>query len=263
MIDLNWTDVKHAVDNKAIVLFPLGVIEEHGPHLCLGTDIYTAEVICSTVQRELTAKGIASIIAPPFYWGICQSTRGFMGSFGIRMETAQNLVLDILSSLHGFGFTEVYGINAHGDIEQNVLFMTAFKEAHDAIGIDSRYCFRSEVMHFYGIKGDEPFICPIPRQEIAVSDADAKDIHAGDIETAIINRYFGDCVDSALAKTLPAVEIAQEREMEWIIGGRTREMSEMGYAGDPSRYDTVRIDEHIEDVTKRYVDAIIDARRKR
>lgn len=46
MTDLNWTQVKRAAEENAVVLMPLGVIEEHGPHLCLGTDIYTAHEYC-------------------------------------------------------------------------------------------------------------------------------------------------------------------------------------------------------------------------
>ena len=41
MADMKWTDIKRYADENAIVLLPIGVIEEHGPHLCLATDIYT------------------------------------------------------------------------------------------------------------------------------------------------------------------------------------------------------------------------------
>lgn len=260
MIDLNWTEIKDAADSSSIVLFPLGVIEEHGPHLCLGTDTRTAEIICAQVKKELSRHGVPSIIAPSFHWGICQSTRGFVGSFNIRMETAKNLVLDIISSLCDFGFKEVYGINAHGDIDQNILFMNSFKEASEKTGIKACYCFRSEVMHFYGLSGEEDFICPVPRQEFVASDSTVKDIHAGDIETAIINKYFSSCVDVVKAKQLPAVTIEMEREMEWIMGGKTKELSVMGYAGNPANYDKVRIDEHMEDTVRRYTGSILAKR---
>jgi len=260
MINMKWTDVQAAVDGKAIVLFPLGVIEEHGPQLCLGTDIYTAQVFCSAVKDRLEAKGIKSIVAPPFYWGICQSTRGFVGSFNIRMETAQNLVYDILNSLHGFGFNEVYGINAHGDIEQNILFMNSFKSAHEQIGIKACYCFRQEVLQHYGLTGEEEFICPVSPQEIIVSDAKERDIHGGDIETAIINKYYPSYVDIDKAKKLPGVSIPPDKEMDWILGGKTKEMSVNGYVGNPSAYDKVRIDEHIDDTANRYMKAILDKR---
>jgi len=257
MINMKWVDVQKAVQNKSIVLFPLGVIEEHGPHLCLGTDIYTAEIVCLNIKRELQKYEVNSIIAPPFYWGICQSTKGFIGSFTIKMETAKSLINDILSSLHTFGFTEVYGINAHGDIEQNILLMTSFKEAYENLGIKARYCFRSEIQHFYGLSGDEPYICSIPPQKIQVSESQEKDIHAGDIETAIINKYYPSCIDVKKTKELSPVSIETDREMEWIMGGKTQELSELGYLGNPSNFENVKVEEHIKDITKRYVDSIM------
>ena len=42
MANMKWTEIQDFVDKNAIVLLPMGVIEEHGPQLCLGTDIYTA-----------------------------------------------------------------------------------------------------------------------------------------------------------------------------------------------------------------------------
>ncbi len=260
MMNLKWTDVQAAVDGKAIVLLPLGVVEEHGPQLCLGTDIYTAQVVCSAVKEKLLAQGVASIIAPPFYWGICQSTRGFLGSFNIRMETAQNLVYDILNTLHEFGFKEAYGINAHGDIEQNILFMNSFKNAHERIGIIARYCFRQEVLHHYGLTGAEDFICPVFPQEIRVSEAKESDMHGGDIETAIIAKYYPECVDTDLAKTLPGVSVEPGKEMEWILGGKTKELSVNGYVGNPSMYGQVAVEAHIDDTATRYARAILDKR---
>ena len=47
MANMKWPDIQHGVDENAIVLLPMGVIEEHGPHLCLATDIYTAQKNCS------------------------------------------------------------------------------------------------------------------------------------------------------------------------------------------------------------------------
>jgi creatinine amidohydrolase len=44
MVEMKWTDVQNYTDQGALVLLPLGVLEEHGPHLCLGTDIYTAQL---------------------------------------------------------------------------------------------------------------------------------------------------------------------------------------------------------------------------
>lgn len=88
-------------------------------------------------------------IAPPFYWGICQATGGFIGSFQVRKETAQALLFDIMASLAQFGFKDVYGINAHGDIEHNVALIEAFREANEKLGINARYTFSQTIMHHF------------------------------------------------------------------------------------------------------------------
>jgi len=42
MADMSWTEIKQYANDSAVVLLPIGVIEELGPHLCTATDIYTA-----------------------------------------------------------------------------------------------------------------------------------------------------------------------------------------------------------------------------
>lgn len=44
MADMKWTEIKQYADDNAIVLLPLGVMEEHGPQLCIATDIYTSHM---------------------------------------------------------------------------------------------------------------------------------------------------------------------------------------------------------------------------
>lgn len=261
MMNMKWTDVQSAVDHESIVLLPIGVVEEHGPQLCLGTDIYTANVHCYYVKEQLQQHGVHVMIAPPFYWGICQATGSFIGSFRIRKETAKNLLGDILASLKDFGFTEVYGINAHGDIEQNIMLIEAFREASETLNLTARYCFQKDVMHHYGITGTEAFICPLEPQEIAVSTSEVPDVHAGDIETATMLRFYPELVDAELAKQLPPVQLGDDRIMEWLWGGKTRELSKDGYLGNPSKYESVDVMANIDDIAKRIVRGILAKRR--
>lgn len=141
MANMKWTEIQDFVDKNAIVLLPMGVIEEHGPQLCLGTDIYTAHIYCLAIKEKLEKKGHVVVIAPPFYWGVCQSTGGFIGSFHIRKETAKALVSDILLSLSEFGFNNVFGVNAHGDIDHNLAIIEAFREANEQFHINACYTF--------------------------------------------------------------------------------------------------------------------------
>lgn len=65
MVNMKWTDIQDSVNKNACAAS--AVIEEHGPHLCLGTDIYTAHIHCLFIKKKLEEKGLSVVIAPPFF----------------------------------------------------------------------------------------------------------------------------------------------------------------------------------------------------
>jgi creatinine amidohydrolase len=257
MVNMKWTEIQDFVDKNALVLLPLGVIEEHGPHLCLGTDIYTAHIQSVFIKQRLEKKGISVVIAPPFYWGVCQSTGGFMGSFRIRKETAKAILFDIMTSLAEFGFKKMVGVNAHGDIEQNITLIEAFKDAFDKLEVNACYAFSQSLMHHYGLNGSEPYICPIQPQTISVSTSKYTDVHAGDIETATINHFYSGLVDITKAKSLPPLELGDDKIMTWLFGGHTKQLSPEGYLGAPADFENVDVMKNISDVADRVSEAIL------
>jgi creatinine amidohydrolase len=241
MVNLKWTEIQSLVDQNALVLLPLGVIEEHGPQLCLGTDIYTAHLHCLRIKEKIEQSGLKAVLAPPFYWGICQSTGGFIGSFRVRKETAKALLLDTLASLVGFGFKNVFGINAHGDIEHSVVLMEAFQEACETLDINARYAFPQHLLHHYGRTGNEAYLCPVRTQTISVSRCPYPDVHAGDIETATMQWFYPQLTDAQKARSLPPVVLGEDQIMTWLFGGRTRDLSPEGYLGAPADFEQVEV----------------------
>jgi creatinine amidohydrolase len=258
MVNMKWTDIQDCVDKNALVLLPLGVIEEHGPQLCLGTDIYTAHIHSVFIKQRLEEKGIQAVIAPPFYWGICQSTGSFIGSFKIRKETAVSLLFDIMSSLAEFGFKNIYGINAHGDIEQNIALIEAFKEASEKLKINACYAFSQSIMHHYGLTGDEAYICPIKPQAISVSTSKYPDVHAGDIETATMHHFYPQLTGVEIAKSLTPLQLGDDKIMTWLFGGHTKELSPNGYLGSPADFEDVDVMKNIGDIADRVSEAIFE-----
>ena len=262
MVNLKWPEIQELANNDALVLLPLGVLEEHGPHLCLGTDIYTAHLHCLFVKQRLEEKGLSVVIAPPIYWGICQSTGSFIGSFRIRKETMKALLFDILATLAEFGFRNVYGLNAHGDIEQNVTLIEAFREAREKLNLNAGYTFSESLLHHYGLNGSEAYLCPFKPQTIQVSRAKAPDVHAGDIETATMNHFYPGLVDVQNAKTLPPTQLGDDRIMDWLLGGQTQQLSSEGYLGAPADFEDVAVLENIKDIAERIANAILAHRNK-
>ena len=70
MAEMSYPQIEAAIQQQAAVLLPVSVIEEHGPHLCTGTDMYLTGVVCRKIRDELQQQGKSTVIAPPFYWGI-------------------------------------------------------------------------------------------------------------------------------------------------------------------------------------------------
>ncbi len=97
MSEMTYEQVEKLVEQEAVVLFPVGIIEEHGPHLPLGTDIYLAYQQAHDVWEELKAMEIPCVIAPPFYLGGVQAlTRHFPGTLAFRKETIMRVLRSIL-----------------------------------------------------------------------------------------------------------------------------------------------------------------------
>lgn len=53
--DLSWVEVEALNKDQTCVLVPLSPIEEHGPHLPLGTDIFGARDIAELAARNCCA----------------------------------------------------------------------------------------------------------------------------------------------------------------------------------------------------------------
>lgn len=257
MANMNWTEVEKLACKNALVLLPMGVIEEHGPQLCLGTDILTSHIYCLAIGRKLETAGYSTVIAPPFYWGVCQSTAGFTGSFHIRKETAKALISDILLSLSEFGFKNVFGVNAHGDIEHNLAIIEAFKEAHMKLNLNACYAFDERRFSHFGLSPEDPWLCPVKAQTINVSGAKAPDVHGGDIETAVIHKFYPGIVDVDKAKSLPPVALEGVNVEAWLFGGHIKELSAQGYIGSPADFDKVGVEKNIEDYADRISEAIL------
>ena len=49
--NMTWPAVEQAALRGAVMLVPIGVIEQHGPHLPLATDVYGAYMLCHFAQE--------------------------------------------------------------------------------------------------------------------------------------------------------------------------------------------------------------------
>ena len=204
MVDMPWPAIKKAAEEGAIVLLPVAVIEEHGPHMGLGPDVYLTYLLSKLTRQALEARGIKTLIAPPYYWGINASTGSFPGSFSVRADTMKAVLYDIHESLRGWGFKYVFTLNLHGDPTHRGVLADGIQKARDGLGIGA-----------YLAVVDAP---PFPGSSLL--DESITDVHAGAYETGQMAAEFPMEVNTELVKTL-----------ETSYG-----FQPWGYYGDPAKF---------------------------
>jgi len=88
--------------------YPLGALEEHGPHLPLATDTLQALEVAIKAS-EL----IPLFVAPPVNYGNCRSTACHPGTISISTATLKGLLKDIVRSCYLQGIRNVIALTGH------------------------------------------------------------------------------------------------------------------------------------------------------
>lgn len=106
--DLTWPQLRPAVERTPWVLLCLGAVEEHGPHLPLGTDTLAAESFSA-----LVAEAADLIELPVLPYGQVWSLEHFDGSLSISDATIVALVTELAGGLQRVGVRGVVLFSAH------------------------------------------------------------------------------------------------------------------------------------------------------
>jgi len=252
MADMTYEEVEKAIKEKAIVLFPIGVIEEHGPHLPLGTDTYLTYGMLKHVQKKLNEMNIKSVIAPPFYWGINKATGGFVGSFTVKVETMKAVLKETIECLDRWGFEKVYFLNMHGEFLHSKTILEAAKEIYESKMNVKVYDIIPEFFkQRIGLNGDEPYILvQKDKEQSKEQPPEYLDIHAGGFETSLMLIDFQNLVDERQARLLESSKTTLELLEKWRRGGEeAKEVTPLGYCGDPSNINLDKAKSFIKDFT--------------
>ena len=96
---LTWEEAAEAgCSGSRLQYFPLGAIEEHGPHMTLGSDCSAADAFAARLASETEC-----ILLPTVPYGQVWSLKGFPGSLTISNETLVALLVDLCKSLGAHG----------------------------------------------------------------------------------------------------------------------------------------------------------------
>lgn len=105
----NQTSREHKQSGKRAVLIPIGAVEQHGPHLPVGTDTWIA---CEIAHRAAAGQNQV-IVAEPLPVGSSGHHQFFPGTISLRPSTTVALIIDVATSIARHGDIPVF-INGHG-----------------------------------------------------------------------------------------------------------------------------------------------------
>lgn len=111
MAEMTWPELRETVREGRIAMMPVGIIEQHGPHLPLDTDILLAQEITMRAAARLPDK---VVVVPPIIHGHSPHHMDFPGTLSVDPEHMISYVLDVCLSLAHHGFKKILMVNGHG-----------------------------------------------------------------------------------------------------------------------------------------------------
>jgi creatinine amidohydrolase len=91
------------------VLIPVGAVEQHGPHLPLGVDIW----IATSVALAMAERSTRLLAAEPMPYGSSAHHRAFPGTMSLRPSTFIAVLVDVCTGLSQDGYLPIV-LNGHG-----------------------------------------------------------------------------------------------------------------------------------------------------
>lgn len=199
---------------RTVVLIPIGMLEEHGEHLPLGTDSFGAEALTLAAVAWLleSSPDLHVLMMPTLPYGTDPVDRQrpdlfeHSGSVWISRDALKMVISDIAGHMVRYGFQHIFPIGFHGGADQSV--------ALDEVCTDTRKRNPGLVMYEpvgYVLGGAEKDITPglatllgrplTAKEEVALKGS----IHASMFETSMMLSMNPDLVDPAY-KRLRTIE---------------------------------------------------------
>ncbi|ACP36581.1 creatininase family protein [Saccharolobus islandicus] len=195
-------------------LVPVGSIEQHGPHLPMGTDSIISEYVASKAEEKLKE---TTLLFPTVYYGVSLEHKGFP-FISLSFQTAISFFNDLLESIFkDLGLRRIIIVNGHGG---NSYFLPLVQRE-----FNMKYS-NAKVMIF-NIFGEEEKLL-----------FNVNDLHAGTVETSKIY-----AIDKRVVRLNKIEEIKSYDVRDGVfVYYSTKEANQFGVLNDGK---PIRIDEEL------------------
>ena len=110
---LRADELRQRAAEDAMVIVPVGSLEQHGPHLPVEVDSMLGETVALRAA-ELIAEHESVVVLPCIWTGLSEHHMSFGGTITLDFETFFNVIRCVCQSLVRHGFKRIVLLNGHG-----------------------------------------------------------------------------------------------------------------------------------------------------
>lgn len=216
---LSKLEVAQVPKDDALIVLPVGAIEQHGPHMPVFTDTLISEVLLTEAFEQLPDDTNIWLL-PAIPYGKSTEHLGHPGTITLSATTLMAVVMDIAKSLSTSGFQKLVLVNTHGGNTDLLNMMGREIRIETGLAV-----FRLDPG---GLGAADEWITPQEKQA---------GIHAGDMETSLVMSAKPDWVHMELAPTeYPNYPDSRylslrNRAFAWVMD----DLSHSGISGDATQ----------------------------
>lgn len=205
-----------AASSAVVAVLPIGAVEQHGPHLPVGTDFLSAQDITDLAMRRVQSDA-QYLVLPPVIYGLSIEHLHVPGTITLMPETLIHLLTDIGESLLRLGVKTMAVVNGHGGNDS-------------AVQIAGRL-LRAKNMRIYMVDGGAI------RSRIGAQEYD---VHADEIETSVMMASHPEMVDTGRITPDLSASVEKWHQSADCLGDLTAawfidDISVEGVVGEPIR----------------------------
>lgn len=114
LADLPGPRVRQVLDERSILVLPVGAVEHHGPHLPLVTDALVAEAVAAAAVDRAAAAGLDAWRLPTLSVGKSDEHHWAPGTLWLSADTLLAVLRDLGRSIAATGAKKLVFLNGHG-----------------------------------------------------------------------------------------------------------------------------------------------------